>query len=186
MLVYAQPPGHRYRLVLDDYGFPGQIEAAIDGTITLASHETVEIIDQATYVWNGEKYVFSPERSHRYDAGIGQGRPYVARVRFTPGASSMVLTGSITGGFGDELRVRRACRAARDDPCRQGLVEQLSVRRLSGHSRRHGHTGTSLINSGRTWSGTLPTSGTWNIDVFGADTMNHETVYPYALVLTIH
>jgi hypothetical protein len=41
------------------------------------------------------------------------------------------------------------------------------------------------LNAARTWSGVLPTSGTWKIDVYGAEKMDHQTKYPYTLVLTI-
>jgi hypothetical protein len=186
VLVYAQTRDGRYRLVLDDYGFPEQVGASTDGTVTLASHETVEIIDQATYVWNGEKYVFSPERSQRYDAGIGQGRPYVVRVQFASGSSSTVLKGSIAGGFGDDYEF--------DAHAGQRVTLQV----VKGWSKSflfdvyqviHGGMDTrelTSLNPARTWSAVLPTSGTWKIDVYGAGTIDHETTYPYVLVLTIH
>ncbi len=186
ILVYEQMRGGAYRLVLDDYSLPEQVRATTDGTVTLAGHETVEIIDQSTYVWNGKTYVFSPERSQRYDVSIGQGRPYVVRVQFAPGTSSTVLRGSITGGFGDDYEFDAFG------------GQRVTVQVVKGWSKdsqfdvyqviRGGIDTKELtsLNSARTWSGILPSSGTWNIDVYGAETMDHQTVYPYALVLTIH
>jgi hypothetical protein len=184
VLVYARAPGG-YRLVLDDYGLPEQVGASTDGTVTLASHETVEIIDQATYVWNGKTYVLSPERSQRYDVGIGQGRPYVVRVRFAAGTSSTALRGSISGGFGDDYEFDAHA------------GQRVTIEVVKGWSKnfrfdvyqdvRAGTRElTSPLRPARTWSAVLPTNGTWKIDVYGADTMDHETTYPYALVVTIH
>ena len=195
VLVYTQTRDGSYRQVLDDYGFTDNVEASADGTVTLSSHETVEIITEATYAWNGTKYTFSPERSHRYDVAIGQGRsvargeqerPYVVRVRFAPGTSSVVLTGSVAGGFGDSYEF----------DARAG--QHVTIQVLSGWSKnftfdvyqdRPGSPDardlTSILNVPRKWSGVLPTSGTWKLDVTGTDSMDHETTSPYRLVLTI-
>jgi len=185
VLVYVRTPGGGYRLVLDDYGFTYNIEASTDGTVTLASHETVEIIDEATYVWNGTKYVFSPERSRRYDVAIGEGRPYVARVEFAPGTSSAVLTGSIAGGFGDDYEFDAHAGQHVTFQVLKGSLKNLRFdvyEKLPGNQSARDLTS---LNASRTWSGILPTSGTWKLDVYGTDSMDHETKAPYSLVLTI-
>ena len=185
VLVYARTPGGSYRLVLDDYGMPESVAASSDGTVTLNSHETIEIIDEATYVWNGTKYVLSPERSHRDDVAIDSVRPYVVRVTFATGTSSAVLSGTIAGGFGDDyefvahagqrvtVHVLKGTKNLRFDVY-QEMPGNQSARELT------------TLNASRTWSGTLPASGMWKVSVSGIDSMDHQTKEPYSLVLTIH
>jgi hypothetical protein len=185
VLVYAQTPAG-YRLVLDDYSLPEQVDVSSDGTITLAAHETVEIMDQATYAWNGEKYVISPERSHRYDVSIGQGRPYVVRVRFAPGASSTVLSGSTAGGFGDDYEFDGRAGQRVTVQIVKGWSKNLRFDVYQdGRGDAEANSLTSL-NERRTWSGVLPANGTWKLDVYGDFKSDHQTTYPYTLVLTIH
>ena len=185
VLVYARTPGGGYRAVLDDYGFPDNVEASTDGTVTLASHETVEIVDETTYVWNGTAYVVSPQRSHRYDVAIGEDRPYVVRIAFAPGTTSTVLTGSIAGGFGDDYEF--AARAGQRVTVRvlEGSMKHL---RFDVYQDRPGNQSAmelTSLNASRTWSGILPASGMWRLDVYGADSMDHQTKAPYSLELTI-
>jgi hypothetical protein len=184
VLVYAQTPGG-YRLVLDDYSLPEQIDASPDGTVAVAGHETVEIIDRTMWVWNGKTYVVSPERSQRYDVSIGQGRPDVVRVRFAPGASSTVLRGSIAGGFGDtyEFDARAGQRVTVHVVTGWSKNFQFDVYQVirGGDDTRDLTT----LNSTSTWSAILPTSGTWNVNVSGAESMDHQMTSTYTLVLTV-
>ena len=184
VLVYARKPDGTYELAFDDYGSPDTVDASSDGTVTLTSHETVEIVDEATYVWNGRTYVFSPERSQRYDVAIGEGRPYVVRVEFARGRSSATLSGTIAGGFGDDYEF----------DARAG--QKVTVRIVDGSSKNvrfdvyRGRPGLEspvelVLGASQTWSGTLPSSGTWNLSVSGVETMAHDAKAPYSLILTI-
>jgi hypothetical protein len=185
VLVFARTPGGSYRLVLDDYGFTDNVEASIDGTVTLASHETVEIIDEATYVWNGTKYVISPERSHRYDVAIEEDRPYVTRVTFAPGASSATLAGTIAGGFGDDYEFDAL---AGQRVTLQILMGSSKDLRFDVYQDRPGNQGMrnlTTLDASRTWNAILPTGGTWKVSVYGVSSMDHTTKVPYSLLLTI-
>ena len=195
VLAFAQTSG-AYRLVLDDYGFSYNVDALADGTVTLSSHETVDIIDEATYVWNGKKYVLSPERSYRYDVAIGQGRavgrseqerPYVVRVRFAPGTSSAVLKGSIAAGFGDSYEFDARAGQHVTVQVLKGWSKNFSLDVSRGSPGNSATTDlTPLLNTARTWSGVIPATGTWKLDVSGASAMDNSTTSPYTLVLTIH
>jgi hypothetical protein len=184
VLVYAQIPGG-YRLVLDDYSLPEQLAASTDGTVSVAGHETMEIVDQTIWVWNGKTYVVSPERSQRYDVSIGQGRPDVVRVRFAPGTSSTILRGSIAGAFGDNYEFDARAGQRVTIQVVKGWSKNI---RFDAYQTIRGSDDTkelTSLNSASTWSGILPTSGTWHVDVFGAETMDHQTTSPYTLVLTV-
>ena len=185
VLVYARMRGGAYRLVLDDYGFPDNVRASRDGTVTMASHETVEIVDEATYVWNGSRYVFSPERSHRYDVAVGQDRPYAVRAAFARGATSAVLAGSIAGGFGDDYEFEANAGQRITIQIRGGSSKNLRFDVYRDRPGERNPQELTLLSSSRTWSAVLPASGTWKLDVYGADRMDRETTAPYSLVLTI-
>jgi hypothetical protein len=185
VLVYARMPGGGYRIALDDYGFPDNVQASSDGTVTLASHETVEIVDEATYVWNGTRYVFSPERSHRNDVAVGQDRPYAERVAFARGTSFAVLAGSIAGGFGDDYEFEANAGQRVTIQMRGGFSKNLRFDVYRDRAGDRSPQELTTLNSPRTWSAVLPASGTWKLDVYGVDTMDRETTEPYSLVLTI-
>jgi hypothetical protein len=90
-----------YRRVLDDLTLPGLAKVESTGTVTLPTHESMDVILESTYVWNGVTYAFSPIQSHRYDVALAQRRPYETPVRFVRGESSAVLSGSVAYNFGD-------------------------------------------------------------------------------------
>ena len=184
VLVYARTSSG-YRLVLDDYGFAYNVAASPDGTVTLASHETVQIIDETTYVWNGTTYVVSPERSHRYDVAIGEDRPYVVRVELAPGAASTVLTGSIAGGFGDDYEFDARAGQRMTVHVVKGSLKNLRFDVYQDLPGNRSARELTSLNASPTWSGILPASGTWKLDIYGADAMDRETKVPYSLVLTI-
>jgi hypothetical protein len=183
VLAYADT-GPGWRNVLDDYGFDYNVAASGDGTVTLDSHETVDVVDEATYVWNGARYLLSRERSHRYDVALDSRRPYVARVRFARGASSAVLSGRVARGFGDDYEFDASA------------GQRVTIRILKGSSkllrfnlyqdRPSAVSPTELtLSASPPWNAALPESGTWKLDVYGAPAMDDRTASPYALVLTI-
>jgi len=178
VMIYAQTSSG-YRLVLDDYSLPERVDVSAGGTATLASHESVTVVDQAAYVWNGKNYVFSPYRSTRYDVQIAQSRPYAIAVRFAPGTSATTLSGTVAGEFGDtyyfQARAGQRVAIALTRGARGGLTFSLF------------HESTELGPEGSratTWTGTLPATGTYSLDVFGQPSDDPKIV-PYALTLTL-
>lgn len=176
VLAYAQAPAG-YRLVLDDYSLPEALSASNDGTIVLVSHESVEVLIEAAYVWNGAKYVFSPYRSSEYDVAIPTRRPYAVLVHFAPGANSTTLSGSVTTNLD----------ASYDFWARAGQRITVVLTHGSGLVRSSLFQGDDEISGserGATWSASLPRSGTYRLAVWSSGHDDSKLV-PYALVLSI-
>jgi len=174
--VYRETGG-AYRLVLSDNAMPETVDAARDGTISFAAHDTIDTIVEPVYVWNGNSYALAPERSHVYDVSVEARRPYQIAVRFAAGTSSIVLRGTYSENFGNTYVF--AAKAGQ-----RAIVEVLETdKRPPGVALRFGERSVADV-SGR-WSGTLPFSGTYALDVFGFDLPSHETLVPYAIRLTI-
>lgn len=158
--------GSGYRRVLDAPTLPAFAQVSADGTATLPTHDSVEVILESTYVWNGTNYVFSAARSHRYDVALGERRPYEVPVRFAPGRSATTLAGTVAYNFGDEYVLR----------ARAG--QRISIRLQSEAGPPH--TAASLyyddqvsslaqLNGATAWSGTLPQTGTYRLFLSGTN-----------------
>jgi hypothetical protein len=172
--VYRET-GTAYRLVLSDNALPETVDASSDGTISSAAHDTIDTIVEPVYVWNGSKYVFAPERSHVYDVSVEQRRPYQIPVRFASGASSTMLRGTFAENFGNTyVFIAKAGQRATIDLLgrRPGIVLSFGDREIA-------------LPEGNRWSGKLPFSGTYSLDVFGLNLPDHRTLLPYAVRLTI-
>lgn len=178
VMIYARTP-HGYRLVLDDYSLPEAVDVGPDGTVTLASHETVEIVDQAAYAWNGTGFVFAPYRSTRYDVALGESRPYERPLAFAPGASSATRSGSVFGLFGDTYTFT----------ARAG--QRVTVKLLHGDA---GAIDVTIDDAGteqlervdeRTWSGVLHRSGRFTLDVYGKTAPEGAVKVPYTVSIAI-
>lgn len=176
--VYRETAGG-YRLVFADNAMPQTVEVRSDGTISSSAHDTIDTIVEPVYLWNGSAYAFAPERSHVYDIDVELRRPYQVTVNFAPGASSTVLQGTFAKNFGQTYVF-----AAKTG--QSATIELLgSLRRapfiaLTFKDRNVGDV------SGARWSGKLPFSGTYSLDVFGGDLPDPRTLYPYSIRLTIH
>jgi hypothetical protein len=172
---------HGYRRVLDDVTLPGFAKVNEDGTAVLPTHESMEVIFEAAYVWNGTRYVFSPSRSHRYDVALGEQRPYELPVRFTAGTFAATLSGSVAYNFGDGYVF--SARAG------QGVTMELT--KHTGDRARvslyygDGISSIGELNESDRWSGKLPRTGTYRLLVSGSDASSDERPSRYAIVLTI-
>jgi hypothetical protein len=91
-----------YRRVLNDVTLPAFAQVRSDGTVILPTHESMDVMFEATYVWNGTAYVFSPLRSHLYDVGLSERRPYEVQLQFGPGSQSKILAGTVALNFGND------------------------------------------------------------------------------------
>lgn len=175
--VYRKIDGH-YHLVFSDNAMPETVDASSDGTISLAAHDTIDTIVEPVYAWNGKTYAFAPEQSHVFDISVEQRRPYQSPIHFAAGTSSAEVRGTFSENFGNTyVFIAKAGQRA--------TIELLEHRGLApGVSLSFGnHTVADL--DGSRWSGALPFSGTYSLDVFGFDLPDHSTLLPYALRLTI-
>lgn len=181
VLIYERTPAG-YKLVLDEFSLPEQVSANADGTVGLAAHETMNTILQSTYVWNGTKFAFSPERSSVYCVGPDRDneRPYELPIHFPRGASSMVLRGTASDNCGQRYSfIARAGQRVK--------VERLTPQPANLRIPVFLDFGNDEVAemSGDAWSGTLTRSGKYVLDVFGSDQRGDIGLQPYALRLTI-
>lgn len=135
-----------YRRVLDDVTLPAFYEVRSDGTVMLPTHETMETMFEAAYVWNGTAYVFSPAHTRIYDIPLGVRRPYQIAINFRRGASAETLSGTVALNFGQdyvfharagqtasiELTARRAV------PTNSSCSEETSRTKRASRSTRYG------------------------------------------------
>lgn len=129
-------------------------------------------------MWNGKTYAFAPEQSHVYDISVEQRRPYQVTDRFAAGTSSAEMRGTFAENLGNTyVFVAKSGQRA--------TVELLEHRgHTPGMALSFGnHTVADL--DGSRWSGVLPFSGTYSLDVFGFDLPDHSTLVPYTFRLTI-
>ena len=180
VLVYRETGGS-YRLVLDAFAMdPEIVNLPSDGTITLPAHETIDTIIEQTFVWNGTRYVVDPFRSHEYDVGLEQRRPYQTLLRFAPGTSSAILRGTTALNFGDTYAFR----------AHGG--QRISIRLLDGTGKPppaiylncNEKTIADVDPPG--WAGTLPPCDMYTLDFLGGDKKNHDVLVPYVVRLDIH
>jgi hypothetical protein len=154
-----------YRRVLNDVSVPGLQSVSGDGTVTLPTHDSMEVMFEATYVWNGRAYVFSGPRSHRYDLALDERRPAEIPVTLVPGAYATTLSGNVAYNFGDEY-----------------VFEARAGQKLTIHLTKYAGTHPSIslyyrddisaiaeIRTTSGWSGTLPKTGTYRLFVDGTD-----------------
>lgn len=172
-----------YTLVFSGFSLPERAAAKADGTLYLAAHETVNTIVQSAFVWDGAKYVFSPDHSSIYCVGPERDnkRPYELPIHFSPGASSTVLRRTAYENCGQSYSfVARA-------------GQQLTIERLLPRPRNlripisleFGEDGVAYLK-GDAWSGRLTRSGKYLLSVFGTDQRGEIDLQPFAVRLTIH
>jgi hypothetical protein len=180
IFIYERTAGG-YRRVLDDVTMPSAANVSSDGTVMLPTHESMDVIFEATYVWNGTTYAFSGPQSHRYDVALGQRRPYEVQVRFAPGTWATTLSGSVAYNFGDGYVFE----------ARAG--QRLTIE-LTGHTGRHpfislyyGSETSSLAELFDTdrWSGELRKTGAYHLFISGKSESDETRLSTYALRLAI-
>jgi hypothetical protein len=178
LMIFERRDG-AYRRVLNDVTLPDVARIGKDGTAVLPTHETMETIFEAAYVWNGSVYAFSPSRSAIYDVSLGSRRPYQIPVKFTPGTHEATISGGVALNFGD--RYAFAARA--------GETLTIVLVRHAGRGPRiylaHGdHEQIADLSAG-SWSARLPNTGTYIVGVFGTGEPSATTITTYVLRLTI-
>jgi hypothetical protein len=170
-----------YRRVLNDVTVPGLQSIGTDGTATLPTHDSMEVMFEATYVWNGMAYVFSGPRSHRYDVALDERRPAEIPVTFARGGYATTLLGNVAYNFGDEYVFR----------ARAGQKLTIALTKYAGTypsiSLYYGDD-ISAVAEIRTagWSGTLPKTGPYHLLIDGTDESDDTRRFTYAIRLAIH
>jgi hypothetical protein len=170
-----------YRRVLNDVTVPGLQSVSADGTATLPTHDSMEVMFEPTYVWNGTAYVFSGPRSHRYDVALGERRPAEIPVAFAPGAYATTLSGNVAYNFGDEYVFK----------ARAGQKLTIELTKYDGRrtnlSLYYGDniSATAELRTTSGWSGTLPKTGTYRLFIDGTDESDDTRRSPYAIRLAI-
>lgn len=172
-----------YRRVLNEVTLPDLDQVETDGTVMLPTHESVGVIFEGVYVWNGAAYAFSASRSHIYDVALSERKPYQVPVRFAPGTSTATLSGYVALNFGDEYVFE----------ARAGQNLTIALAKYSGRrpsiSLYYGSDISILADiPGATggWSGTLPRTGSYHLFVDGTDESDGTRRTTYAINLTIH
>jgi hypothetical protein len=180
-IMIFQHTTNGYRRVLSDVTVPGLQSVGTDGTATLPTHDSMEVMFEATYVWNGTAYVFSGPRSHRYDVALGERRPAEIPITFAPGAYATTLSGNVAYNFGDEYVFE----------ARAG--QKLTIAPTTWDARRtslslyYGNDISALaeIRAAGGWSGTLQKTGTYRLFIDGTDESDDTRRTVYAIRLTI-
>ena len=167
-----------YRRVLDGVTLADFVHVSGDGTVVLPTHETMETIFEAAYVWDGKTYVFSAPRSHIYDVPLSQRRPYEVPVRFAPGAFSTTLSGSVALNFGQQYIIQ----------ARAGQTMMIELTKYTGHSPiislSYGKRTLAELDADR-WIGALPLTGAYQLIVLGSGEPDATLVSTYAIRLEI-
>lgn len=177
--VYERVPSG-YRRVLDSMSLAGFVDVSPDGTATLPTHESIDVMMESTYLWNGRRYVFSADRSHLYNLDLQQRRPYQREIRFAPGGSDATLTGTVAFNFGDHYGFTAHAGQTVTIKLTQSTRPPPSI------TLYHGDDLEPVIDSstGR-WSSKLRASGEYFLLIFGTDERNPERLEPYKMVLRI-
>lgn len=180
IFIYERTAGG-YRRVLDNLTIPSAANVSSDGTVMLPTHESMDVIFEATYVWNGTTYAFSGPQSHRYDVALGERRPYETPVRFAPGTSATTLSGSVAHTFGDDYVFE----------ARAG--QRLTIE-LTRHTGRHpfislyygsGISSLAELSDTDRWSGELPRTGAYHLLISGSSESDETRLSTYEMRLTI-
>ena len=165
-----------YRRVLDEVTMPDASDVRDDGTVVLPTHDTLETIFEATYVWRGTTYVFSPLQSHMYDVPLERRRPYQVPVRFASGTFATTLSGTFAENFGQTYvfwaRAGQRVRLAMAE-CVPGVRPVVLL--------TYGEHLLADLGSKR-WTGVLPKTGSYELIVYGR---NQPSLAPYGLRLEI-
>ncbi len=181
VLIFQRLPGSgRLREVLNATSVPSAVTVNVDGSVILPTHETMETIFEAAYVWNGTRYVDSAQRSTIYDVVLGARRPYETSVHFAPGRYGTTLRGTVATNFGDRyaFQARKGQRLTLRLLGRTGSAPWVVV--------AHGATLLNMQNAGdRVWTGTLPETGTYSVDLSGRAGADATTLSGYRISLEI-
>lgn len=159
VFIFERTAQGSYRRVLDSMSLPDAATVGRDGTAMLPTHETMDVLLESVYVWNGTAYVFSPSRSTVYDVGIQKRAPYETPVSFAA-TGSATLSGAVSLNFSRRYSFagRRGQRVTVETVSHTGSIPALSIWR---GEREVGESSQGF------WTGTLTESGTYVLNVYG-------------------
>jgi|HubBroStandDraft_4_1064222.scaffolds.fasta_scaffold00020_3 hypothetical protein len=181
MMIFERSAGGEYRRVLDTVTLPDTARVNANGTVTVATHDSIEVIFEAAYVWNGSNYVFSPAQSHRYDVALSERRPFERPVHFARGTGATTLAGTVAYNFGDDYvfdaRAGQRIRIAR--------LEGSGRARISLYYNGEISSLADLTDANQ-WGGKLVKTGTYHLYVTGTDEHDEALRSNYEIRLEIH
>lgn len=178
VFVFERTGQGQYRRVLDSMSLPDAATVSRDGTAMLPTHETMEVLLESVYVWNGTAYVFSPSRSTVYDVGIQKRVPYETPVPLSAATGSATLSGIVSLNFGRRYTFagRKGQRVKVETVAHTGSIPAFSIwfaDREVGES------------SGGFWTGTLGESGSYVLDISGGRDAKEERADAFTVRLSI-
>lgn len=179
-IMIFQNTSDRYQRVLDDVTLPGLARVGSDGTVMLPTHESMDVIFEASYLWNGASYVFAPLRSHRYDVALGERRPYEVALRLVRGATATTLSGTTAYNFGEDYVFEATA----------GAILTIDFMKQSGIppgvSLYYDDEMSSVVklHAFGNWAGKLRRSGTYRLLVSGGDESNETRLSRYVIQLS--
>lgn len=179
IMIFAKTPGG-YRRVLKAMTLPDSWHVDADGAAMLPTHESMDVIFEATYVWNGTSYAFAPLRSHRYDVGLGERKPYEIPLRPVRGTPT-TISGTVAYTFGDDY----AFTARAGETITIELIDHSGPAPLVALDRNDDISSLAELDGAGRWSGRLAKSGTYYLRISGTNESDAQRRSRYTLRLTV-
>lgn len=169
-----------YRRVLKSVTLPDSWRVGADGTAMLPTHESMDVIFEAAYVWNGTSYAFVPLRSHRYDVGLGERKPYEVPVQFVRGTPT-TISGTVAYNFGDDY----VFTARAGETITIELIKHTGSAPAIALDRNDDISSLAELDGAGRWSGRLAKSGTYYLRISGTNESDAQRRSHYTLRLTV-
>lgn len=179
MIFEKTPEG--YRRVLKSLTLEDSWRIGKDGTAVLPTHESMDVIFEGTYVWNGTKYVFAPLKSHRFDVGLDERKPDEVQLRIVRG-TPMTISGNVAYNFGDDY----VFTARAGETVTLELIKRGEPMPSVALDRDDDISSVGELNETGKWSGKLTKSGTYYLRISVTNESDAERRSRYALRLTVH
>ena len=179
IFIFEKTP-NGYRRVLKSLTLSDSWRVNADGTATLPTHQSMDVIFEATYVWNGAAYEFSPLKSHRFDVGLDERRPYeipLRPVRETP----TTISGTVAYNFGDDY----VFTARAGETITIELISHAGPAPFVVLDRDDDTSSLAELDSAGRWRGRLAKSGTYYLRISGTNESDAQLHSHYTLRLTV-
>jgi hypothetical protein len=178
MIFEKTPEG--YRRVLKSVTLEDAWHVNADGTAVLPTHESMDVIFEATYVWNGAEYAFAPLKSHRFDVGLDERRPYQAPLQIIRGRPT-TISGTVAYDFGDDYVFTANAGATLTIE----LINHGEPAPLVVLDRNDDVSSVAELGKAGRWSGKLRKSGAYHLRISGTNQSDAQQRSRYTLRLTI-
>lgn len=180
IMIFERTPAG-YRRVLKSVTLEDAWDVDTDGTAVLPTHESMDVIFEAAYVWNGTEYVFTPMKSHRFDVSLDERRAYEVPLRIVRGRPT-TISGTVAYNFGDDY----VFTARAGETITINLVEHSGKAPLVALDRDADQSSVGELDEAGRWSGKLTKDGTYYLRISGTDESDAERRSRYTIRVTIH